>query len=351
MSRTESASGIGLEGRVVLVTGAGRGLGRVYASCLAQQGARVVVHDAGVAEDGRDPDPSCAEQAAEEISAAGGTAVAVTELLQGAGSCRRVVAAALERFGRLDALIHSAGLVVWRDPVAVDEDLYARLSSVNNEAAFWLCHAALPAMRARGFGRIVLTTSGWALGPYVGAGELALYCHGKGAQFGLAMALAKNAGDPEIRTNLLAPVANTRMYKGEVPAGRLSADLVAGAATWLASPACGLTGCLVKAQDGDLSLTRLVDVATRSLGEAAAEPRGGGRRPDGPGRRGGSLSVSRRTAPGTSRCRDPRASGRRDSRAARVGPRGAGGRSGLRARRAVPRCRNDRCPRAFCGTR
>lgn len=272
MSRTETAADLGLEGRVVLVTGAGRGLGRAYADCLARHGPQVVVHDAGVAEDGLDPDPSCAEQAAEEISAAGGTAVAVTELLRDAESCRRVVAATLERFGRLDALIHSAGLVVWRDSAEVDEELYTRLSSVNNEAAFWLCNAALPAMRAQGFGRIVLTTSGWALGPHVGAGELALYCHGKGAQFGLAMALARNAGDPEIRTNLLAPVANTRMYKGEVPAGHLRADLVAGAATWLASPACGLTGCLVKAQDGDLTLTRLADVATRSLGEVAADP-------------------------------------------------------------------------------
>lgn len=276
MTQTETAADLGLEGRVVLVTGAGRGLGRAYATCLARHGARVVVHDAGVGEDGRDPDPSCAKQVAEELTDAGGTAVAITELLRGADSCRRIVAAALERFGRLDALIHSAGLVVWRDPVAVDEELYARLSSVNNEAAFWLCHAALPAMRARGFGRIVLTTSGWALGPYVGAGELALYCHGKGAQFGLAMALAKNAGDPEICTNLLAPVANTRMYHGQVPAGRLRPELVAGAATWLASPACNLTGCLVKAQDGDLTLTRLVDGTTRSLGEAAADPTAAG---------------------------------------------------------------------------
>lgn len=276
MTQAETTTDLGLEDRVVLITGAGRGLGRAYADCLARHGARVVVHDAGVGEDGRDPDPSCAGQAAEALTAAGGTAVAVTELLRDADSCRRVVAAALEAFGRLDALIHSAGLVVWRDAAEVDGDLYARLTGVNNEAAFWLCSAALPAMRARGFGRIVLTTSGWALGPYAGAGDLALYCHGKGAQFGLAMALAKNGGDPEIRTNLLSPVANTRMYHGEVAEGRLRPELVAGAATWLASPACKLTGCLVKAQDGDLTLTRLADVATRGLGEAAADPAAAG---------------------------------------------------------------------------
>jgi NAD(P)-dependent dehydrogenase (short-subunit alcohol dehydrogenase family) len=267
---------LGLEGRAVLVTGAGRGRGRAYAACLARHGARVVVHDAGVDEDGTNPEPGCAETVAEELRDAGGAAVAVTEVLRDGASCRRAVAAAFDAFGRLDALIHNAGLVVWRNPAEVDEALYATLSGVNNEAAFWLCSAALPAMRAAGFGRIVLTTTSWALVPSEGSDELVLYSHGKGAQLGLAMALAKGAGHPGILTNAIAPVANTRMFKGTIPHDRFKPELVAGAVAWLASPACTLSGCLVRVSDGTLALVRLTDVATRDLGAAAADPAAAG---------------------------------------------------------------------------
>jgi NAD(P)-dependent dehydrogenase (short-subunit alcohol dehydrogenase family) len=272
VEKADVAGGLDLKNRVVLVTGAGRGLGEAYATCLARHGAHVVVHDAGVNEDGGDPNPTCAARVADALLAEGGSALAVTEVLRSAASCRRVVAAALDRFGRLDGLIHNAGLVVWRDPALVDEDLYATLSSVNNDAAFWLCSAALPAMRAQGFGRIVLSTSGWALQPSTGSDELVLYTHGKGAQFGLAMGLAQGAGHPGILTNLIAPVAKTRMFRGAVPSGQLRPELVAGAVAWMASPACTLTGCIVQARNGTLTLTRLAAVGTRDLGEAACDP-------------------------------------------------------------------------------
>ncbi len=269
---TEDATDLGLEGRAVLVTGAGRGLGRAYATALARQGAQVAVHDAGVDKDGNNPDPSCAEAVAEELQAKGGTAFAITEILRDAASCRRVVAAAQDRFGRLDGLIHNAGLVVWADPAVVDEDTYARVSGVNNDAAFWLCAAALPAMRKQGFGRIVLTTTGWALRPWPGSDELVLYCQGKGAQLGLVMALAKGAGHPDILTNALAPVANTRIYRADVPDDSLRPEWVAGAAAWLVSPACTLSGSIVEASDGNLTLSRIAPVGTRRLGDAAADP-------------------------------------------------------------------------------
>ena len=276
MSKADAESGalvdLGLDGRVILVTGAGRGLGRSYVTTLARHGAQVVVHDGGVDDEGNAPDPDCAAQVAEEIAAAGGTALAVTEVLTDAESCRRVVAATLDRFGRLDGLIHNAGLVAWRDPTKVDQALYDRLSAVSSDAAFWLCHAVLPAMRSQGYGRIVLSTSGWALTPSTGSERLVLYCLGKGAQYGLGMALANAAGDPGILTNLIAPVANTRMYSGDVPPGRLRPEWVAGAVAWLASPACQVSGCLVRAADGTVTLSQMTDVVSRTLGEAAADP-------------------------------------------------------------------------------
>lgn len=277
MSDLHGANDIGLKDRVVLVTGAGRGLGRSYAELLARHGAKVAVHDAGVDTAGGNPDPACAGAVADAIAAAGGDAVPIADVLDDADSCRRVVGAVLERYGRIDGLIHSAGLVAWQDPAETDEATYRRLTGVNTDAAFWLCRHVLSAMRDQGFGRIVLTTSGWALGPHRGAEELVLYCHGKGAQFGLAMGLANAAGHDEIKVNLLAPVANTRMYSGDVPVGKLDPARVAGAAAWLVSPACTVSGRIVAAADGNIALNRFAATETVELGADAADPGAAGR--------------------------------------------------------------------------
>lgn len=264
--------GLGLADRVVLITGAARGLGRAYAETLARQGALLALQDAGLDADGGGPDPEPLERVAAALSAAGGRAEAFDGLLADAESCRSLVDRVLAAYGRIDGLIHSAGLLVWRDPAEVDSALYARLNGINSDASFWLAAAVLPGMRSRGFGRMLFTTSGWALAASPGSGRLVLYCQGKGAQLGLAMALAKDAGHPDILTNALAPVANTRMYAGTVPQGRLRPESVAGAAAYLVSPACRLTGWVVKAADGDLELARFESLAACSLGKAAEDP-------------------------------------------------------------------------------
>ena len=266
------SNGLGLDGRVILITGAARGLGRAYAAALVGQGACVALHDAGLDKEGCNPDPCLIEALAAELSSKGGTVAGFAGLLSDAESCGRLVQQILGRFGRIDGLIHSAGLVAWQDTAAVEDDLYRRLNGINSDAAFWLASAVLPGMREQGFGRLLFTTSGWALSASPGSGPLVLYCQGKGAQFGLAMALAKDAGHPEILANALSPVANTRMYASPVPEGKLRPDRVAGAAAYLVSPACRLTGWVVKAADGDLALARIEDLANCSLGEAAEDP-------------------------------------------------------------------------------
>ena len=271
-SKASAKQGLGLTDRVVLVTGAARGIGRAYAEVLARNGAWVALHDAGVDYDGREANPQCAVDAATELTDRRLRAIAFTTLLDRPESCRQLVREVCDRFGRLDAMIHNAGIVPWRDPALVDQDLYERSASVNNESAFWLTSAALPIMRAQEFGRIVLTTSGWALEPANGSDELALYAHGKGAQLGLAMALARGAGHSNILTNLIAPVANTRILRRPVPQGRYRPEAVAGAVAWLASPLCNLTGCLVRASDGELALSRFVTTESRNIGAGADDP-------------------------------------------------------------------------------
>ena len=136
-------SDLGLRDRVILVTGAGRGLGKTYAALLAKHGANVVVHDGGLDEDGGNPDPSVAESVADDIRANGGSALPITELLHDSESCRHIVAAAVDHFGRLDGLIHSAGLVDRHDPPEVDEEfdfaqdmreIHDELAELNQEA-------------------------------------------------------------------------------------------------------------------------------------------------------------------------------------------------------------------------
>src|ERR1700731_77887 len=127
---------IRFDGQVIIVTGAGRGLGAAYARLIASRGGAVVVHDAGVAQDGSGFDPSVAEAVADEITAAGGIAAPFTENLEDPTMCGRVVEFALSRFGRLDALICNAGLVVFADIEHTDHAAWNRMVAIGVSAPF-----------------------------------------------------------------------------------------------------------------------------------------------------------------------------------------------------------------------
>lgn len=256
--------------RVILVTGAARGLGLAYTRVLIECGATVLMQDAGVDKDGGAPDPGVVEATARDLASP--TAYPLGGLLDSEEACRAVVQTAFDRFGRLDGLIHNAGLVHWVDLPDVDQDIFRRASAINHEAALWLCKASLPIMRAQDYGRIVLTSSGWALQPHPGSGELALYSHGKGAQLGLGIALAHGAGHPNVLTNILVPIANTRIYVSDVPEGKLAPEAVAGTAAWLVSPACKIKGQVLRVADGRIALMEMKEVGERQLGARARDP-------------------------------------------------------------------------------
>ncbi len=240
---------IDFTGQVTLVTGAGRGLGRAYARLLAERGATVVVHDAGVGVDGSGGDRSVADTVAGEIRAAGGTADAAYEDLGDRAGCRALVDGTLARFGRLDALVHSAGLVIRAPIEEIDEERWRRSQAVNVDAAFWLLQAVLPGMLERRYGRVVLTTSGYGLGPSDDFADLVAYCSAKAAQYGLVNGVAWAAADG-VLVNTVAPVAATRIYSRSVEPDELTPEQAAPGVVFLASPACDVSGVVLRAEGG-----------------------------------------------------------------------------------------------------
>jgi NAD(P)-dependent dehydrogenase (short-subunit alcohol dehydrogenase family) len=242
---------IRFDGQVVVVTGAGRGLGAAYARLLAARGGTVVVHDAGVAQDGSGFDPSVADAVVSEIAAIGGTAAACYENLEDAAACLRVVEFAMARFGRLDALVHNAGLVIFARLEETDAAVWDRMVAIGVDAPFHLARAAVPHMRRQGYGRIVLTTSGRAMRAEDCVPGLIAYSAGKMAQVGLMVGLAAELRDTDIRINAVSPVAATRVLRRDAP--ELRPELVAPGVAFLASSACTTSGAVLNAAGGRFS--------------------------------------------------------------------------------------------------
>jgi len=267
---------IQFDGQVAVVTGAGRGLGAAYARLLAERGAAVMVHDAGVDLNGLGGDRSVADAVVAEIRAAGGEATACYEDLTVDGACRRAVDLTLDRYGRLDVLINNAGLLGHALIEDVDPELFSRMVRVSVEAPFLLSQAAFPEMKRRRYGRIVVTTSGRAM--YINAAlqGLTAYSVGRGAQLGLMVSLAAE-GDPfRIRVNAVSPVATTRMTMSK-EAAPMAPEQVAPGVVFLASAACDFSGVILRAAGGRFSVARYavsggVDFAREAIApEAVAE--------------------------------------------------------------------------------
>lgn len=262
---------ISFEDQVVVVTGAGRGLGAEYARSIASRGGTVIVHDAGVERDGSGGDPTVAFAVAEEI-AASGRAQPETQDLSTRQGCEQLISSVLERHGRIDALVHSAGIVRYHGIVDTPEDEWDRMLAVNVAAPWWLCRATWPHMAARRYGRIVLTVSGFALRAVPGA-DVTAYSTGKGAQFGLMNALAAEGQDAGVRVNAVSPIAATRIFRRQTEPGELTPAAVAPGVAVLASTDCPCTGQVLVAAGGEWALhsmarTRKVDLGSNAAPEA-----------------------------------------------------------------------------------
>ncbi|HZA00641.1 MAG TPA: SDR family NAD(P)-dependent oxidoreductase, partial [Acidimicrobiales bacterium] len=199
-----------LDGRVALVTGAGRGIGRADALVLAELGAAVVVNDLGTTVDGRGADAGPAGEVATEIIAAGGRAVPDTTDVASIEGGAAAVKVALEAFGRLDVLVNNAGFAVGGGDVEhpVETEIDA-LIGVHLKAALGTMRAAVPVMRSQGYGRIVNTVSEVALDARLTDGLG--YGAAKAALWSVTLSAARALTGRGITVNAISPGARTRM--------------------------------------------------------------------------------------------------------------------------------------------
>src|SRR5262245_15858964 len=201
-----------LAGRVAVVTGAGRGIGRGVALALAAEGASVVVNDYGVNVDGTAPSSGPAFDVVKEIEAAGGTAVANSDSVAEWAGAKRIIETALERFGRVDVLVTCAGILRDRMIFNMSEEEWDAVIAVHLKGTFnCMRHACVP-MREQRYGRIVTFTSGAGL---FGNPGQANYGAAKSAIGGLTKVAARDLGKYGITVNAISPVAGTRMTINE----------------------------------------------------------------------------------------------------------------------------------------
>ncbi|WP_439469166.1 SDR family oxidoreductase [Blastomonas fulva] len=205
------------DGRVVVITGAGNGLGKSHALEFAKRGARVVVNDLGGAGDGSGEDGSVASQVVREIEALGGQAIGNTDSVEDGG---RIIQQAMDTYGRVDVLINNAGIL--RDTAfhKLDEASWDIIYRVHLLGAFRTTRAAWDVMRSAGYGRILMTTS--AAGIYGNFGQ-ANYSSAKLGIVGLANTLAVEGATKGIFTNTIAPTAASRLTASVMPEAMLKA--------------------------------------------------------------------------------------------------------------------------------
>ncbi|RLG28173.1 short-chain dehydrogenase, partial [Methanosarcinales archaeon] len=242
---------IRFDGRVAVVTGAGAGLGRVYALELARRGAGVVVNDLGGSRDGSgEGSQNAADQVVEEIKAFGGEAVASYESVATPEGGEAIVDAAVKAFGRLDIVINNAGILRDKTLVKMEPENWDVVLDVHLKGAYNVTRPAFVRMRENGYGRIVFTTS--AAGLYGNFGQTN-YSAAKMGLVGFMNTLKLEGEKHNIKVNTVAPIAGTRLTEDVLPPDlfeKLTPEFVAPLVLYLCSEQCREIGMIFNAGMG-----------------------------------------------------------------------------------------------------
>ncbi len=229
------------DGRVAVITGSGRGLGREYALLLASRGGRIVVNDNGSSLTGEGSDAGPAQQVVDEIRALGGEAVACTASVATPQGGKAIVDAALDSFGRIDVLIHNAGNSVFHPLETITHEDFRKVVDVHLFGGFNVVQPAFPHMVKAGYGRVVLTGS---IGGIYTMPAVTGYAVSKSGMIGLNNIVAIEGAEHGIRSNIILPGAATRMAEGIDTTGfpPMGPEMVAPVVGWLAHEACSISG-------------------------------------------------------------------------------------------------------------
>jgi len=229
-----------IDAKVVLVTGAGGGIGRAEALLFAKEGAKVVVNDVGGARDGTGEGGAAAQKVVDEIKAAGGTAVASLDNIATAEGVQQLMKTAVDAFGRIDVLVNNAGILRDKSLLKMDEPMWDAVIAVHLKGTFLCTQAAAKIMVSQGAGgRIVNTTS---VSGMMGNFGQANYAAAKAGIYGLTRTAAIELQKHRITVNAIAPIAKTRMTE-DLPMFQSGMDSltpghIAPAALFLGSDLC-----------------------------------------------------------------------------------------------------------------
>jgi NAD(P)-dependent dehydrogenase (short-subunit alcohol dehydrogenase family) len=256
------------EGKVALVTGAGRGIGRAEALLLASEGAKVVVNDVGGAPDGSGNDAAPAQQVVDAITAAGGEAAANTDDISTWAGAEALVDQAWSTFGGLHVVVNNAGILRDRMSFSMTEDEWDSVIDVHLKGHFAVAHHAAARWRAKvketgeQAGASIVNTASES-GLYGNAGQ-SNYAAAKAGIASMTIVMARELERLGVRVNAIAPVARTRLTEGlggdamkpdESGFDTFAPENVAAVACWLASEAAaGISGQVVKVQGGVIQL-------------------------------------------------------------------------------------------------
>jgi NAD(P)-dependent dehydrogenase (short-subunit alcohol dehydrogenase family)/acyl dehydratase len=242
---------IRFDGRVAIITGAGGGLGRVYALEFAKRGAKVVVNDFGGARDGSgEGSATPAQKVVEEIKAAGGVAMANYDNVATPEGGERIVKAALDAYGTVDILINNAGILRDKGILKMEPETWQAVLDVHLNGAYHVTRPAFAVMKEKRYGRIIMTTS--AAGLYGNFGQTN-YSAAKMGLVGLMNTLKLEGAKYDIKVNTVAPIAASRLMADIIPPDlleKMKPEFVAPLVLFLSSEGCPVTGRIYNAGVG-----------------------------------------------------------------------------------------------------